>query len=152
MSSGGGLRALLQSGGGKALYAGVLGNLAGVVPASAIFMGVYEPVKGVTSRNVRSDRQFLAPLAGGIAAGLAASIVRVPTEVVKQRMQTGKPRCPAPDHLKGNLGIMVRRCCGHRRVPGRAASRARNRLQRRHTGTLCRLRLVFAAGPAIRCN
>ena len=94
MSSGGGLRALLQSGGGKALYAGVLGNLAGVVPASAIFMGVYEPVKGATSRNVRSDRQFLAPLAGGIAAGLAASIVRVPTEVVKQRMQTGKPRCP----------------------------------------------------------
>jgi len=89
MSSGGGLRALLQSGGGKALYAGLVGNLAGVVPASAIFMGVYEPVKGATGRRVRDDRQFLAPLAGGVAAGFAASVVRVPTEVVKQRMQTG---------------------------------------------------------------
>ena len=44
-TSGGGLKALIQSGGGKALYSGILGNLAGVVPASAIFMGVYEPVK-----------------------------------------------------------------------------------------------------------
>lgn len=45
MTSGGGFRALIQSGGGKALYAGVFGNLAGVAPASAIFMAVYEPVK-----------------------------------------------------------------------------------------------------------
>lgn len=35
----------MRSGGGRALYSGVWGNLAGVVPASAIFMGVYEPVK-----------------------------------------------------------------------------------------------------------
>jgi hypothetical protein len=45
MTSGGGFRALIQAGGGKALYAGVFGNLAGVAPASAIFMAVYEPVK-----------------------------------------------------------------------------------------------------------
>ena len=45
MTHGGGFRALLQSGGGKALYAGVFGNLAGVAPSSAIFMAVYEPVK-----------------------------------------------------------------------------------------------------------
>ena len=44
-TSGGGLAALMRSGGGRALYSGVFGNLAGVVPASAIFMGVYEPVK-----------------------------------------------------------------------------------------------------------
>ena len=92
MSSGGGLRALLQSGGGKALYAGLLGNLAGVMPASAIFMGVYEPVKSAAGRRLHNDRQFLAPLAGGVAAGFAASLVRVPTEVVKQRMQTGESR------------------------------------------------------------
>ncbi|KAJ0087041.1 hypothetical protein Patl1_07982 [Pistacia atlantica] len=29
----------------KGLYSGLLGNLAGVLPASAIFVGVYEPVK-----------------------------------------------------------------------------------------------------------
>ncbi len=47
MRSGGGIRALLQAGGGRSLYAGVWGNLAGVAPASAIFMAVYEPVKQV---------------------------------------------------------------------------------------------------------
>ncbi|BDA42467.1 probable mitochondrial carrier protein PET8 [Coccomyxa sp. Obi] len=89
-TSGGGLRALWQSGGGKALYSGILGNLAGVVPASAIFMGVYEPVKTAVEHRVPEDRQFLGSLCGGVAAGLAASFVRVPTEVIKQRMQTGE--------------------------------------------------------------
>ena len=89
--SGGGVRALLQSGGGKALYAGLWGNLAGVVPASAIFMGIYEPVKQHIARKVPEKRNYLAALGGGALAGLAASIVRVPTEVVKQRLQTGEP-------------------------------------------------------------
>ena len=89
--SGGGVRALLQSGGGKALYAGLWGNLAGVVPASAIFMGIYEPVKQHIARRVPENRNYLAALGGGALAGLAASIVRVPTEVVKQRLQTGEP-------------------------------------------------------------
>ncbi len=88
-TSGGGLRALWRSGGGKALYSGILGNLAGVVPASAIFMGVYEPVKTAVERRVPENRQFLGSLSGGVTAGLAASFVRVPTEVIKQRMQTG---------------------------------------------------------------
>lgn len=38
---------------------------------------------------VGEQQQFLGPLAGGVAAGLASSMVRVPTEVVKTRMQTG---------------------------------------------------------------
>jgi hypothetical protein len=45
MIGGGGFKALLAAGGGKGLYAGVWGNLAGVVPSSALFMSVYEPVK-----------------------------------------------------------------------------------------------------------
>eukprot|EP00887_Chlorella_sp_A99_P000233 scaffold13.g233.t1 len=107
MRSGGGFRALLQArmtlwqcrapgarralaGGGKALYAGVWGNLAGVAPASAIFMAVYEPVKKAIMDRVGEGQQFLGPLGGGAAAGLASSIVRVPTEVVKTRMQTGE--------------------------------------------------------------
>lgn len=82
------MRALLKSGGGRGLYAGLWGNLAGVAPASAIFMGVYEPVKRAVSDRVGEDRAWLAPLAGGVAAGLASSLVRVPTEVVKTRTQT----------------------------------------------------------------
>lgn len=88
MRHGGGFRALMQAGGGRALYAGVWGNLAGVAPASAIFMAVYEPVKVAVTKMVSEEKAFLGPLAGGIAAGLASSIVRVPTEVIKTRMQT----------------------------------------------------------------
>ncbi|KAL6766704.1 hypothetical protein ACKKBG_A37030 [Auxenochlorella protothecoides x Auxenochlorella symbiontica] len=90
MRSGGGLRALVQAGGGRGLYAGLVGNLVGVAPASAIFMAVYEPVKQRVLKAVDADRAWLAPLAGGVAAGLASSVVRVPTEVVKTRMQTGE--------------------------------------------------------------
>ena len=45
-------------------------------------------VQAVTER-VPADRQFLGPLVAGAASGLVASFVRVPTEVVKQRMQSG---------------------------------------------------------------
>lgn len=90
MRSGGGIRALLQAGGGRSLYAGVWGNLVGVAPASAIFMAVYEPVKQAVMARVSEQQQFLGPLTGGVAAGIASSMVRVPTEVVKTRMQTGE--------------------------------------------------------------
>lgn len=86
---GGGLRSLIAGGGGKALYAGVWGNLVGVVPASAIFMGVYEPVKQKVAA-ANPEKGWLGPLIAGATAGAAASIVRVPTEVIKQRMQAGE--------------------------------------------------------------
>ncbi|CAK0762369.1 hypothetical protein CVIRNUC_002950 [Coccomyxa viridis] len=84
------MKAMWKSGGNKALYKGLMGNLAGVLPASAIFMGVYEPIKQHVEKRVPDNRQFLASLSGGLGAGLAASVVRVPTEVVKQRMQNGE--------------------------------------------------------------
>jgi solute carrier family 25 S-adenosylmethionine transporter 26 len=87
-AKGGGLRALVAGGGGKALYAGVWGNLAGVAPASAIFMGAYEPIKARVAAS-NPDKPWLGPLIAGAAAGAAASVVRVPTEVVKQRVQAG---------------------------------------------------------------
>ncbi|WPT16617.1 Putative S-adenosylmethionine carrier 2 [Picochlorum sp. SENEW3] len=90
MRSGGGVGALLKSGGGRSLYAGVWGNLAGVGPASAVFMAVYEPVKKAVLSSVPENKSFLGPLMAGVAAGLASSVIRVPTEVVKTRMQTGE--------------------------------------------------------------
>jgi len=77
----------------KHLYRGLGGNLAGVVPAAAVFFAVYEPTK-----------QFLLPMTGegtgrsaagahiaaATSAGLASSLIRVPTEVIKTRMQTGQ--------------------------------------------------------------
>lgn len=90
MRSGGGFGALIKNGGGRSLYAGVWGNLVGVAPASAVFMAVYEPVKKAVIASQPEERSFLGPLAAGVAAGLVSSIIRVPTEVVKTRMQTGE--------------------------------------------------------------
>ncbi|KAK9864898.1 hypothetical protein WJX84_008193 [Apatococcus fuscideae] len=90
VASGGGMGELFKGGGLRALYSGLWGNLVGVAPASAIFLCVYEPLKRAVCQNIPEDRQFLGPIVAGASAGLAASIVRVPTEVVKQRMQTGE--------------------------------------------------------------
>ncbi|XP_030461522.1 S-adenosylmethionine carrier 1, chloroplastic/mitochondrial-like isoform X1 [Syzygium oleosum] len=72
----------------KGLYSGLAGNLAGVLPASAIFVGVYEPTKQKLLRAFPENLSALAHLTAGALGGLASSLVRVPTEVVKQRMQT----------------------------------------------------------------
>lgn len=74
----------------KGLYSGLAGNLAGVLPASALFVGVYEPAKKKLLKIFPEDLSALAHLAAGACGGLAASLIRVPTEVVKQRMQTGQ--------------------------------------------------------------
>ncbi|KAF3440483.1 hypothetical protein FNV43_RR18767 [Rhamnella rubrinervis] len=74
----------------KGLYSGLAGNIAGVLPASAIFVGVYEPTKQKLLKMVPENISAVAHLTAGAVGGLAASLVRVPTEVVKQRMQTGQ--------------------------------------------------------------
>ncbi|KAJ1398596.1 X8 domain [Sesbania bispinosa] len=74
----------------KGLYSGLAGNLAGVLPASALFVGVYEPIKQKLLRIFPENLSAFAHLTAGAIGGIAASLVRVPTEVVKQRMQTGQ--------------------------------------------------------------
>ncbi|XAR73264.1 hypothetical protein NMG60_11007175 [Bertholletia excelsa] len=74
----------------KGLYSGLAGNLAGVLPASAMFVGVYEPTKQKLLKVVPENLSALAHLTAGAIGGIAASLIRVPTEVVKQRMQTGQ--------------------------------------------------------------
>ncbi|CAL9130066.1 unnamed protein product [Musa textilis] len=74
----------------KGLYSGLAGNLAGVLPASAIFVGIYEPTKQKLLKVFPKNLSAFAPLAAGAIGGVAASLIRVPTEVVKQRMQTGQ--------------------------------------------------------------
>lgn len=106
--------------------AGVLGNLVGVAPSTAVFMAVYEPIKqviriavsqasckrmckyfpaaavlaarhgpmtmvqAVNDKVTSEQKHVLAPLVAGATSGLVASLIRVPTEVVKQRMQSGE--------------------------------------------------------------
>ncbi|XP_019153144.1 PREDICTED: S-adenosylmethionine carrier 1, chloroplastic/mitochondrial-like isoform X2 [Ipomoea nil] len=83
----------------KGLYSGLAGNLAGVLPASAIFVGVYEPTKQKLLKSLPENFSALAHLTAGAVGGAASSIIRVPTEVVKQRMQTGQ-FASAPDAVR----------------------------------------------------
>ncbi|KAL8242106.1 hypothetical protein R6Q59_012408 [Mikania micrantha] len=90
-------------GGGKivlqGLYSGLAGNLVGVLPASALFVGVYEPAKKKLLKTFPENFSAVAHLTAGAIGGVAASLVRVPTEVVKQRMQTGQ-FASAPDAVR----------------------------------------------------
>uniref|UniRef100_M1BVS6 S-adenosylmethionine transporter n=1 Tax=Solanum tuberosum TaxID=4113 RepID=M1BVS6_SOLTU len=94
---------LVARGGGqialKGLYSGLLGNLAGVLPASAIFVGVYEPAKQKLLKMFPENLSAVAHLTAGALGGIAASFVRVPTEVIKQRMQT-RQFASAPDAVR----------------------------------------------------
>ncbi|KAK1259383.1 hypothetical protein QJS04_geneDACA005469 [Acorus gramineus] len=83
----------------KGLYSGLAGNLAGVLPASAIFVGVYEPSKQKLLKIFPEHLSAVAHLTAGAIGGVFSSLVRVPTEVVKQRMQTGQ-FASAPDAVR----------------------------------------------------
>ncbi|KHN34018.1 Putative mitochondrial carrier C12B10.09 [Glycine soja] len=74
----------------KGLYSGLAGNLVGVLPASALFVGVYEPIKQKLLRVFPEHLSAFTHLTAGAIGGIAASLIRVPTEVIKQRMQTGQ--------------------------------------------------------------
>ncbi|KAK4601647.1 hypothetical protein RGQ29_010985 [Quercus rubra] len=83
----------------KDLYSGLAGNLAGVLPASAIFVGVYEPTKQKLLKSFPENLSAVAHLTAGAIGGAASSLVRVPTEVIKQRLQTGQ-FASAPDAVR----------------------------------------------------
>lgn len=51
-------------------------------------MAFYEPVKHWVYSNTDEQQHWLGPVIAGMAAGAAASLTRVPTEVIKQRLQT----------------------------------------------------------------
>ncbi|KAJ5716001.1 uncharacterized protein N7483_013182 [Penicillium malachiteum] len=69
----------------RGLYGGVIPAFWGSFPGTVIFFGVYE----FTKREMldRGINQNLAYLSGGFFADLAASIVYVPSEVLKTRLQ-----------------------------------------------------------------
>ena len=77
----------------RGLYRGLLGNLAGVAPASALFFAAYEPMKAALRRDDDGDGGggdgAKEHLLAGAVGGLVSSVVRVPTEVIKTRRQVG---------------------------------------------------------------
>ncbi|ORZ10751.1 mitochondrial carrier domain-containing protein [Absidia repens] len=69
----------------RGLYAGVTPAMLGSVPGTMIYFGIYE----FTKRNLTANHipEVLSHLAAGSLGDLAASIVYVPSEVLKTRMQ-----------------------------------------------------------------
>ncbi|KAF4372780.1 hypothetical protein F8388_000947, partial [Cannabis sativa] len=83
----------------KDLYSGLNGNLIGSLPAYAVRVGVYEPTKQTLLTSLPEKFSALVHLTAGIIGGAASSLICVPTEVVKQRMQTGQ-FASAPDAVR----------------------------------------------------
>lgn len=84
----------LQSGGlatlsVRGLYRGVVPGVIGIVPAAALYMATFQALKSMLCRRTpRKFRNGAIALAAGIG-DVAASLVRVPCEVLKQRLQVG---------------------------------------------------------------
>jgi solute carrier family 25 S-adenosylmethionine transporter 26 len=78
----------LKSGGFSGVYRGISAAAAGSAPGAALFFSTYE----MTKQNLHGLHIMPDPVVHMSAAScgeIAACMVRVPTEVVKQRMQAG---------------------------------------------------------------
>lgn len=88
------LLTIIQSRGPLALYAGIAPALLGSALSSALYFGVYELAKArisVLAPSAFRNRRSRVPLTAISAAcgNIASSVLFVPKEVVKQRMQAG---------------------------------------------------------------
>lgn len=89
----------LKSGGFKGIYKGLSAAALGSAPGAALFFCGYETFKPIihqlslnNNNNVHNNMNN-NPIAHSISAGLGeitACLIRVPTEIVKQRLQTGQ--------------------------------------------------------------
>ena len=80
----------VSAGGFRGVYRGIMAAAAGSSPGAALFFGTYETMKPVIA-NYRGEEAPSPALTHMIAASIgetAACLVRVPTEVVKSKMQT----------------------------------------------------------------
>jgi len=77
-----------RSGGFRGIYQGVSVAAIGSAPGAALFFSTYERMKPIT-RGAFGDNWFSHASAASIGE-VAACMVRVPVEVVKQRMQAGQ--------------------------------------------------------------
>eukprot|EP01084_Bolivina_argentea_P017922 33415_1 len=87
-------KGFLASGGFKGVYKGLSAAASGSAPGAALFFLTYESSKPFIHKHILHSSCGLNenPLSHMLAASVAetvACLVRVPTEVVKQRMQTG---------------------------------------------------------------
>ncbi|RKO91504.1 mitochondrial carrier domain-containing protein [Blyttiomyces helicus] len=81
----------LASGGFRGVYSGLSSAVIGSAPGAAAFFVTYEYLKATVGVALPGeDRAPLVHMAAASGGEVAACVVRVPTEVVKQRIQTGQ--------------------------------------------------------------
>ncbi|KAJ2002141.1 S-adenosylmethionine transporter [Coemansia thaxteri] len=78
----------LASGGFRGVYAGLSSAVIGSAPGAAMFFLTYEQVKAGCERRVPHKYQPFVHMLAASAGEIAACLIRVPTEVIKQRLQT----------------------------------------------------------------
>jgi len=88
-------RTMVAEEGVRSLFNGVSATILCAIPSSAIYFGMYEFVKGTGKQHGQVTNEYhmdAVHLAAGVSAELAASVVVVPFEVVKSRMQASSTR------------------------------------------------------------
>eukprot|EP00741_Cyanophora_paradoxa_P007493 tig00001130_g7248.t1 len=84
-------RSIVGSKGWPGLYAGVPGAVSGGAPAASVRLFVFESIRGtLEKRFADSPLAPAVPFASAAVAGLCGCAVYVPSEVLKQRQQTGQ--------------------------------------------------------------
>eukprot|EP00928_Gymnodinium_smaydae_P058773 TRINITY_DN4197_c1_g1_i2.p1 TRINITY_DN4197_c1_g1~~TRINITY_DN4197_c1_g1_i2.p1 ORF type:complete len:293 (+),score=71.83 TRINITY_DN4197_c1_g1_i2:71-880(+) len=79
----------MAAGGFRGIYRGLAAAAAGSAPGAALFFSTYETVKPQAS-GLLGDRPVAVQGVAASCGEIMACLVRVPTEVVKQRMQAGQ--------------------------------------------------------------
>lgn len=77
----------LKSGGFRGIYSGILSVTIGSAPTAALFFCTYETVKNVASKVCKDKSSPFIHMTGASFGEVAACLIRVPVEVVKQRAQ-----------------------------------------------------------------
>ncbi|CAM9171814.1 unnamed protein product [Ectocarpus sp. 6 AP-2014] len=73
----------------RGLFNGVAPAIAASAPCAAVFFGAYDSLKRVLTEKLPDDYASVAHAGAAAGADLAQSVVRVPFEVIKQRVQAG---------------------------------------------------------------
>eukprot|EP00290_Baffinella_frigidus_P011934 CAMPEP_0180151150 /NCGR_PEP_ID=MMETSP0986-20121125/21941_1 /TAXON_ID=697907 /ORGANISM="non described non described, Strain CCMP2293" /LENGTH=264 /DNA_ID=CAMNT_0022098357 /DNA_START=8 /DNA_END=798 /DNA_ORIENTATION=+ len=82
-------RKIIARDGGRGLYRGLDVTLLGSVPSIAVYFAVYQYMKRMLTALFGPGYLQIAVAVSAAAANCLAALVRVPTEMVKQRVQAG---------------------------------------------------------------
>lgn len=85
----GSLGSVLFAGGVPGLYKGVIPGVAGIVPAAAVYMLTFQTLKAQLGKRFPRRKNDVVVAISAALGDVAASLVRVPCEVLKQRLQVG---------------------------------------------------------------